>query len=198
MRRRRRAAEEPAENDRELGPAADPESVARNILLSKLTGQARSRHELAEALDARNVPIEVATAVLDRFEEVGLVDDQAFAEAWVQSRQSTRGLSRRALALELRRKGIDDELVQDAVATIDPEEERGRARALVDKRLASTRRLDRQSRFRRLTAALARKGYTPGVCTSVVREALADDERSIGDGSAGELDEVIRDDSALD
>jgi regulatory protein len=185
MARRRSAREEPEDADRDLGPPADPAAVARTILLAKLTGQARSREELARALDAKDVPADVAGAVLDRFEEVGLVDDQAFAEAWVESRQASRGLSRRALAVELRRKGIADDLIQETVSAIDPERERAIARGIVDRKLAGTRRLDAATRFRRLASALARKGYPPGLCTAVVREALAaesDDSFSVGVG----------------
>src|SRR3954464_5459336 len=87
-----------------LGPAADPESVARKILLDQLTGRARSRSDLAAKLAQRDVPADVATRLLDRFEEVGLVDDAAFAREWVAQRQEGRGLARRALAQELRRK----------------------------------------------------------------------------------------------
>ena len=76
------------------GPDADPEAVARKILLDQLTGQARSRKELADKLASKNVPDEVATALLDRFEEVGLVDDEAFARSWVADRQRSKGLAR--------------------------------------------------------------------------------------------------------
>jgi regulatory protein len=174
MARRRGARDEPEGAD--LGPSADPTSVARTILLAKLTGQARSRDELARALNAKNVPIDAANTVLDRFTEVGLIDDQAFAQAWVESRQSTRGLSRRALAVELRRKGIAEELIQETVSAIDGERERALARELVDRKLASTRRLDRATRFRRLASMLGRKGYAPGLCAAIVREALGADE----------------------
>jgi regulatory protein len=190
MTRRRRAPEEPDGADRDLGPPADPEAVARTILLTKLTGQPRSRDELARALDAKNVPVEVATAVLDRFEEVGLVNDKEFAQAWVESRQSVRGLSRRALAVELRRKGIADDLVHDTLSAIDPDEEWARARNIVDRKLASTRRLDRPTRFRRLASALARKGYPPGLCAAVVREALAAESADLSADQAESRDET--------
>ena len=104
----------PADAER-LGPPADPEAVGRKILLDQLTGRARTRHDLAAKLAQRNVPDDIATRLLDRFEEVGLVDDAAFAEQWVEQRQSGRGLARRALAQELRRKGIDDEVAQEAL-----------------------------------------------------------------------------------
>ena len=87
--------------------------MARKILLDQLTGRARSRHELADKLRGKDVPDEIATRLLDRFEEVGLVDDAAFAQAWVSGRQQGKGLAPRALAQELRRKGIDDETARD-------------------------------------------------------------------------------------
>ena len=69
------------------GPDADPESVARTILLNALTGQARSRKELRDKLAKKDVPDELAERLLDRFGEVGLVNDEAFARSWVESRQ---------------------------------------------------------------------------------------------------------------
>ncbi len=193
---RRRSQRGPTEGDagRDLGPAADPETVARTILLNKLTGQARSRHELAQALAAKDVPDEVAARVLDRFTEVGLIDDVAFADAWVESRQRSRGLGRRALVHELRRKGVDDEVVRDTVERIDDEHERALARDLVDRKLSSTRHLEREARFRRLLALLARKGYPPSLSMSVVREALAAAERASNAAGTSELDEVVCED----
>lgn len=175
-RRRRAGPAEPADTQQELGPPADPESVARTILLSKLTAQARSRKELAEALAAKAVPDDVAERVLDRFEQVGLVDDAAFADLWVRSRQSSRGLARRALAHELRGKGVDAELISASLEQVQPDDEQQTARRLVERKLRSTRGLDRIVRTRRLVGMLARKGYPPGVAMQVVREALAAEE----------------------
>src|SRR5690349_24360413 len=124
-----------------LGPPADPEAVARKILLDQLTGRARSRSDLATKLAQRNVPDEIATRLLDRFEEVGLVDDAAFARGWVEQRQSGRGLARRALAQELRRKGIDDPTVREALEEVDPEQEVEAARVLVRRKLRSVQGL---------------------------------------------------------
>jgi regulatory protein len=158
------------------GPEADPESVARKILLDQLTGQARSRKELADKLAKKLVPEEIATRLLDRFEEVGLIDDAAFARLWVESRQSGKGLARRALAQELRRKGVADEVAREALDEVDPEDEAAAARALVAKKLRSMTRLDTPTKTRRLVAMLARKGYPPGLAMSVVREAVRADE----------------------
>jgi regulatory protein len=153
-------------------PEPDHESVARKILLDALTGQARSRKELADKLAKKDVPAELAAALLDRFEEVGLVDDGAFARAWIASRQPGKGLARRALAQELRRKGIDDEVAREALDEIDPDDEDTAARALVRKKLRSMPGLDHDKATRRLVGMLARKGYPPGMAFAVVRDEL--------------------------
>lgn len=157
--------------------------MARAICLRLLTMQPRTRAELAAALTKRGVPDDAAETVLSRFTEVGLIDDRAFAAAWVDSRHSGRGLARRALAAELRKRGIDGDVVGEAVAVVDAEAEDRAARQLVARRLAATRRFDQPTRVRRLAGMLARKGYPPGVAMRVVRDALAAE----GD-DPGELD----------
>ena len=155
-----------------LGPDADQEAVARKILLDQLTGQARSRTELAAALAKKRVPEQLAVTLLDRFAEVGLVDDAAFAREWVRTRRSSRGLARPALAQELRRKGIDDETARAALDQIDPGDEAEAARALVRRKLRGAASLDRAVALRRLMGMLARKGYAADVALRVVREEL--------------------------
>jgi regulatory protein len=172
------------------GPDADQESVARKILLDQLTGQARSRSELADKLAKRNVPDELATRLLDRFEEVGLVDDEAFARSWIASRQPGKGLARRALAQELRRKGVDDEVAREALDEIDPADEEAAARALVRKKLRTLRQVDRATATRRLAGMLGRKGYPAGLAFAVVRDELADLDEEVGLGQDGEPDDV--------
>ena len=150
----------------------DPESVARGICLRALTGTAKTRKQLADLLAKKDVPEEAAAAVLDRFTEVGLIDDAAFAAAWVSTRQSGRGLARRALTAELRAKGVDGEVAAAAVAEVDPQDEWDSARRLVERKLPSMARLDRVTAERRLMGMLARKGYGGGLAGYVVREAL--------------------------
>ncbi len=164
----------PPDDESALGPDADHEAVARKILLDQLTGQARSRSELATKLAKKHVPAEVADRILDRFTEVGLIDDQAFARDWVENRQATRGLARRALAQELRRKGVDQEVITEAVDAVDPADEVEAARLLVRRKLPSLQRFDHVTQVRRLTGMLARKGYGPGVAYQVVREEIAE------------------------
>lgn len=153
-------------------PEADPESVARAICLRLLTMAPKTRAQLEQALRKREVPEEAARAVLDRFSELGLINDEAFAEAWVDSRHHGRGLAKRALAAELRQRGVDSETVSEAVERLDPDQEAETARRLVERKLASTRNLDAQTRTRRLAGMLARKGYSSGLAFRVIKEAL--------------------------
>jgi regulatory protein len=158
--------------DLDTGPDADPESVARKILLDQLTGRARTRSELAKKLAQREVPGDVATRLLDRFEEVGLVDDAAFAREWVEQRQTGRGLARRALAQELRRKGVEDEVVRETLDEVDPDDEIEAARMLVRAKLRTVRNLEHDKAMRRLVGMLARKGHSSSVAFRVVKEEL--------------------------
>ena len=169
----------------------DPEAVARLICLRQLTAAPRTRAQLAETLKRRGVPEEAAEAVLGRFTEVGLIDDAMFASAWVESRHHGRGLGRRALAAELNQRGVDRDDIQAAVAKLSPETELATARALVERRLASTASLPVQVRLRRLVGMLARKGYPAGLAYRVVREALDQDRQDQANASqgAGDLDE---------
>lgn len=151
---------------------SDPHAVARAVVLRLLTGSPKSRAELDKALRRKGCPDDVAAEVLDRFEQVGLVDDEAYAQAFVRSKQAGRGLARRALTHELRAKGVDDEVVAAVLDEVDPEDERARAHELVAKKLRSMHGLDRAVQTRRLAGMLARKGYDGEVARRVINEAL--------------------------
>ncbi|MES5818320.1 recombination regulator RecX [Streptomyces sp. RG80] len=155
--------------------SGDPVERARAICLRLLTGTPRTRKQLADALSKKGIPDEAAQEVLSRFEEVGLINDSAFADAWVESRHHGRGLARRALAQELRTKGVDSTLIDAAVSQLDSEQEEATARDLVARKLRSTRGLDRDKRLRRLAGMLARKGYPEGMALRVVRQALEEE-----------------------
>ncbi|WP_380567019.1 recombination regulator RecX [Streptacidiphilus jeojiensis] len=168
------ADEQPEEQAPEGAPGEpkDPVAQAKAICLRLLTGSSKTRKQLADAMRKREIPDDIAEQVLDRYEEVGLIDDSAFAGAWVESRHRGRGLARRALAMELRSRGVDNGVVAEAVAQLDPEREADTARELVERKLRSTRGLERQVRIRRLAGMLARRGYSEGLALRVVRAAL--------------------------
>ena len=152
--------------------SGDPEARARQICLRLLTAEPRTRAELAQALRRSGIPAEVAEAVLGRFTDVGLIDDAAFARAWVESRHHSRGLSRRTLSVELRRHGVDTDEIREAVDTLDPEQEVATARRLVEQKMASTRGQPPEVRARRAAGLLARKGYPPSLAYRLIKETL--------------------------
>ncbi|HYO18147.1 MAG TPA: regulatory protein RecX [Dermatophilaceae bacterium] len=179
------AVDPPGERD---DPPADPEQVARTILLRRLEAAPRTRAQLATTLRERNVPDDVAQRVLDRFEEVGLIDDRAFACMWVESRQRGRRLAGRALRSELRSKGVCEPFIDEALALVSPEDELAAAREVAARKARSVVGLPRVTQVRRLSGALARKGYGPGLTAQVIREALTDAHEQCGPPGAGAAD----------
>lgn len=162
------AREEDLPDTKTMSPAAQ----AQKVCLRLLTTRPRSRAELADALRRRGVPEAVGEPVLDRLSEVGLVNDAAFAESQVHSGHSHRGLSRWALSTELRRRGVPDEIVSEAVEAVQPENEEQRARELVRRKLRTSAARDTSILARRLAGMLARKGYSEGLALRVVRDEL--------------------------
>ncbi len=148
---------------------------ARALCLRLLTVRARTRAELEGQLTKRGYPEDVSAAVLDRLTDVGLIDDADFAEQWVRSRRVNAGKGKRALAAELRTKGVDDEVIDEALADIDAGAERQRAEELVRAKLRRERLADDDDTkvMRRLVGMLARRGYSQGLAFDVVNVELA-------------------------
>ncbi|WP_307857961.1 regulatory protein RecX [Actinoplanes auranticolor] len=159
-------------SERPPEPPRSESEVARDICLRQLAVRPRTRAELAKTLARKEISEEVIAEVLDRYDEVGIIDDAAFARMWVSTRHQGRGLARRALANELRQHGVESEVATEALETLDDEAEATTARALVDRKLRSARGTPDQV-FRRLVGMLARKGYPAGVAIQAVKEALA-------------------------
>ncbi len=120
------------------------------------------------------MPEETIRQVLNRFEEVGLIDDAKFSLAWVEYRHQTKGLARSAIARELRAKGVADHIIEDALRTVDDEAEFARAREIAMRKASRLVEVDRQVAYRRIGSALARKGYSPPVVVRVLGEILHD------------------------
>jgi regulatory protein len=158
----------------DLQEDADPEQAARTILLRRLSAAPRTRSELRTDLLRRGVPEDAADRALDRFTEVGLIDDAAYAQLWVDSRQRTRGSARGVLRQELRSKGVSDDDAAAALDGIDDDVERARAVQLVQVKMRSMQRLAPEVRVRRLVSMLMRRGYRQGTALSVVTEVLGE------------------------
>ncbi|MCH9730257.1 MAG: recombination regulator RecX [Actinomycetia bacterium] len=154
---------------------------ARALCLRLLTARARTRAELEGRLAERGYTADISAEVLDRLVQVGLVDDEDFAEQWVRSRRITAGKGKRALAAELRAKGVDNEVITAALAGIDAGAERMRAEQLVRDKLRREKLgdpLDRAAEnkvTRRLVGLLARRGYGQSMALDVVTAELANE-----------------------
>lgn len=162
----------------------DPAHQARDVVYRLLAVRARSRSELRQALVRKGFDEELADAALQKFADAGLIDDAEFARAWVSERHGQQGLGRHALGVELRRKGVAEHVIDDALSTVDQESEVERARELVRRKLRGMAAVDGAKRTRRLVSMLARKGYSEGMAFRVVREEL---ERASQDGADPDL-----------
>ncbi|WP_100517587.1 recombination regulator RecX [Mycobacteroides abscessus] len=172
---RARVASVPEAPTRE--PVDSRDEQAWSYCLRLLTSRARTRAELTERLARRGYPDDVSERIMDRLATAGLVNDADFATQWVQSRHTYSGKGKRALAAELRTKGVSAENAAAALAQIDGEAERSRAAELVTKKLRSENLDDGGIKAaRRLVAMLARRGYGQSMAYDVVKNALASEK----------------------
>ncbi|TFH51094.1 regulatory protein RecX [Actinomyces viscosus] len=161
-----------------LTPDAHAQAVeaAREIVLRRLDRSAAPRAALADLLERKAVDPRIAEEVLDRLEAVGVIDDAAYAARLARTRFAEKGAARRAIAEELRRKGLEESDVAAALDQIDSEDENEAALALARKKLISTRHLPWEVRRRRTAAMLGRKGYSRETTLRAIEDAL-DEER---------------------
>ncbi|OBF37752.1 recombination regulator RecX [Mycobacterium sp. ACS1612] len=164
----------PPQSTSEAG-APKREEQAHDLCLRLLTVRARTRAELEAQLAKRGYPDDVSGRVLDRLAEMGLVDDADFAEQWVRSRRANAGKGKRALAAELRTKGVDNDVITATLADIDAGAERERAEQLVRDKLRREKLVDGDDAkvVRRLVGMLARRGYSQSMAFDVVKVELA-------------------------
>lgn len=171
---------------------------ARNRALKTLTAAPKSRKQLEDRLLAAGDEPDIVTELLDRLENVGLIDDAELAAMIVRTRFTERGQSRRAIAQELRRKGIDEETAAVALAQVDENDEVEAALDVARARLRRTASLEHAVRVRRALGALGRKGYSSAVSMQAIRTALAEEPARDVDGAPADLDDHRGDTSSDD
>lgn len=156
-------------------------SKARAVVLRKLTGSPKSRHQLAQALRERDFSEEIIAAVLDRMEEVQLIDDLEFARTWVRTRHELKGLGSAALRRELQERGVGPTDIEGALEQLSAEDEDAAAAELIANKLRGVslpvghgpqERKERDKITRRLVGMLARRGHSPSAALKLVREAV--------------------------
>ncbi len=146
------------------------EQRAKNVLLFQLSRSMKTRYQLAKILEKREIPDEIANAVLDRFTEAQLIDDAAFARAFVNSRLAISGKSRSVIARELKQKGVSAEDAQEALSIIDSELEDKTAYSVAKKRYQQLSSLSPDVRRRRLMGFLMRRGFSSSLTTRILRD----------------------------
>ncbi|MGW8813159.1 regulatory protein RecX [Gordonia terrae] len=177
-----------------MSEASDPEQTRRrrdsdpdrkgpsawDSALRLLGVRARSRQEMRDRLTRKGFEPEVVDEVMARLEQHKLLDDEEFASEWVRSRHLNSGKGRVALRHELRTKGVDESVISEALADIDPDDEREIASGLVARKLTPSvvdrigdDRAERDKAMRRLVGMLVRRGYSQSLAFEVVGEALS-------------------------
>ncbi len=154
----------------ETVPPADPEAVARAVVLRRLTLAPRTRAELQRSLRDRLVPDDVAATVLDRFTELGLIDDVQYAESFTESRRRRGGWSRRAIAAKLSQRGVPRDVATEALAQVSGDDELQTALDLARRRWSRSPGIDPAVRRRRMAGMLARRGYSASIVSHVLTE----------------------------
>ena len=146
------------------------EQRAKNVLLFQLSRSMKTRYQLANILKKREIPDEIATAVLDRFTEAQLIDDAAFARAFVNSRLAIAGKSKSVISRELKQRGVSAQDAEQALSVIDSELEDKTAFTVAKKRYQQLSTLDPEVRRRRLMGFLMRRGFSAGLTARILRD----------------------------
>ncbi|WP_433862209.1 regulatory protein RecX [Streptomyces sp. L7] len=176
-------AAEPAQRSSTVDAAASPDDgtvsvndeeserltrKASGLTIRQLARRGMSRWELEQLLTKREIAPEVFGPELDRLEAMGVIDDASLAATLAFTQHSRKGLGRSAIELDLKRRHIAPELIEEALADIADEDELERATELAVKRIGLLSSYDDETARRRLHGFLARKGYD----SSVVRQAM--------------------------
>lgn len=154
------------------------EQKVKEEALRILDRRRRTRHELEQRLREKNYSLETVHGVLDRLQEVGLIDDLEYARIFLRDRLRRKAVAERVVRGQLAGRGVAGDLIDQAMAelnsesdaegpVISSETERARKAALeLDRRY---HKLDPAVRLRRLTAALARRGFRYEIISRVVK-----------------------------
>jgi regulatory protein len=156
--------------------ALEAEEQAYQRALRWLARRARSEHEVRRRLLERGCQEASAARVIERLKQVGLLDDQAFARAWIEDRMAFRPRSAFALRRELEAKGLPAQVIQEALKRLDEDAALEAAAARAARRY---RHLSQDLFRQRMTAYLQRRGFQFHAISSVIdrlQAALAESE----------------------
>lgn len=148
----------------------------RESALRLLGYRARSRAELRQRLLQKGFESSLVDEVLAALDRSGLINDAEFSESWVRARTGSRPMGRTRIAAELRQKGVDREVIDEALRTVDPDVEMDLALAVGRRKMEQLRDVDLHSARRKLAAALMRRGFPSEVCVRVLDILMRSDE----------------------
>jgi regulatory protein len=160
-----RVGQELSEEKIEELQAQDARERALQQALLFLSYRARSESEIRRNLRKHEIPETVIDQTIERLRQNGLANDNQFASAWVENRNTFRPRSRRMMALELRQKGLDDEAIQSAIKNVDDE---ASAYEAARRRAGRLKGLEWKDFRKKLSEFLARRGFSYSVIAPVV------------------------------
>jgi regulatory protein len=153
--------------------AADTLEKAQQKAVNFIAYRPRTEREVRQRLKKAGADEETINSVLERVKSAGLLDDEAFGKAWVESRLRSNPRSKRMLAWELRQKGVAEKEVEAALEGIDDEEAAFRA---AQKRWPRVQSLEPRERKRKLMEFLARNGFDYQTIESVIARVESSDD----------------------
>ena len=180
-----RIGQQLTEADVERLKTADAEEEAHVRAMRLLARRPRSESEIRQRLQKAGVAAPVIDVVLDRLRNSKLLDDEAFAKFWVENRTTFRPRSKRALQMELRRKGIAAPALEEALHDTNDAEA---AYALALKRAKRLAGLPAPDFRRKLSEYLARRGFDYETVEPIVRRVLAEVIKSDVTGQESETE----------
>jgi regulatory protein len=173
-----RRAKPRSERRAERALVDDPEIVL-DAALRFLEARPRSAAEVRRRLTGAGYREELVAGAIERLAELGVLDDEAFARAWVESRDRARPRGERALRSELARKGIDRQLTDDVLeerATEQPDADAAAALRILERHAHALARVaDPRARRERAYALLARSGFDSDTAVEAIAATLPRD-----------------------
>lgn len=147
---------------------------AKERALGLLSYRSRSREELSRRLRRAGYDEDIVEETLSGLENAGFIDDAQFSQGWVNSRVSQKGLGKARVRWELRQRGVTSEVIEEALASVDPDEERLLAADAARRRWEKDKDPDLRSKRRRVASYLQRQGFEWQLVSEVIGK-LADE-----------------------
>jgi regulatory protein len=154
-----------------------------NVSMHALARKGMSSVEMTQLLESREVEPDEVAQEIERLEGAGLLDDVALAETLVRTLQDRKGLGRSAINAELRRRKIDIDVINEAMAAVDSDDELTRAIEIAQKRASQLSSYDNETARRRLSAYLMRRGYNGSIVSAAIAASLGTGGSRGGSGS---------------